>query len=490
MFDQLGEKLEGVFRKLRGEVRLSEDNIKAAVREVRMALLEADVSFKVVKDFVAAVREQAVGAEVLKSVRPGQQFIKIVHDELVAMMGGRVEPLKIQKGQLNSILLLGLQGSGKTTFSGKFALFCKKQGFNPILVACDVHRPAAVEQLKVVGQGVGVPVFEMGAGRPAPKIAQAGLAEAKRQGCDLAIFDTAGRLHIDEVRMEELESLKKVVQPRHSLLVVDAMTGQDAVHSAERFNEDIGIDGVCLTKLDGDARGGAALSIRAVTGRPIYFAGIGERSEDLEAFHPDRMASRILGMGDVLTLVEKAQEDFDQDEAEAMQKKLKREQFSLQDFLDQLTRVKKMGSLKNLMGMIPGLGAQMKDMDIDDDDFKPMEALILSMTPAEREHPEILTGSRRKRIAKGSGRDVAELNGLLKEFQSMRKMMSQVMRMGGGGGGMGGLAKLFGGGMPGGAGPTGGAVNQKRAAAGDSMGQKMKPKHRRKRKTKKTQKRR
>ena len=490
MFDALGEKFEAVFKKLRGESRLSEENIKTAMREVRMALLEADVNFKVVRDFTQTVSEKALGVEVLKSVRPGQMFVKIVHDEMVAMMGGETQNFELQRGgKMATILLLGLQGSGKTTFAGKLAARCQKGGWKPLLVGCDIYRPAAIEQLHVVGKAIGVPVFDMGLKTPAPKVAEGGLAEAKRLGCDLVIVDTAGRLHIDEIKMDELEAIKKAIQPRYSFLVADAMTGQDAVNSASFFDSQIGIDGVCLTKLDGDARGGAALSIRAVTGKPIYFVGLGEKSEDLEPFHPDRMASRILGMGDVLTLVEKAQENFDADQAEEMQKKLKKEQFTLQDFIDQMQRVKKMGSFKSILGMLPGIGSAIKNIDIPDDAFKPMEALIRSMTPAEREKPEMIDGSRRKRIAAGSGRTVQELNDMIKEFMGMRKMMSQMM---GGGGGM--LRSLFGGG--GGGGGEGapqlparhGAFNQKNAAPGDPMAAKMKPKHRRKRDTKKNKK--
>ena len=490
MFDALGEKFESVFKRIRGEARLSEDNVKAAMREVRLALLEADVNFKVVKDFTGAVAEKAMGTDVLRSVRPGQMFVKIVYDEMVAMMGGQAHEFKLDKGQLSTILLLGLQGSGKTTFAGKLALRCKNGGWKPLLVACDIYRPAAIEQLHVVGKAVGVPVFDIGTGHPAPQVAAEGLAEARRRGCDLVIIDTAGRLHIDEVKMDELQAIKTLAKPQYTFLVADAMTGQDAVNSASHFDGDVGIDGVCLTKLDGDARGGAALSIQAVTGKPIYFVGMGEKSDDLEVFHPDRMASRILGMGDVLTLVEKAQDTIDAKEAEEMQKKIRREQFTLQDFLDQMQKVKKMGSLKGLLGMIPGLGSQLKDLPIDDDSFKPMEAMIRSMTPKERDHPDLIDGARRKRIAAGSGTTVADINGLLKEFQASRKMMSQMMQMMGGGGGGGLLKGLFGGGGGGGAlpPPVGGAANQRRAAAGDPLGQKMKPKHRRIRDTKKNRK--
>jgi signal recognition particle subunit SRP54 len=499
MFDELGDKLSGVFRKLRGEARISEENIRDAVREVRLALLDADVNLKVVKQFIGAVREKALGEEVLKSIKPGQQFIKVVHDELVSMMGGEAASFELKKGHLNTILLLGLQGSGKTTFSGKLALRYKSLGFNPLLVACDIHRPAAVQQLQVVGRNLEVPVFDRGTGTPAPEVARAGLDHAKRNGSDLVIFDTAGRLHIDEVRMEELQEIKATVNPYFSFFVADAMTGSDAVNSARSFHEGVGIDGVCLTKLDGDARGGAALSIRAITGKPIYFVGLGEKSEDLEPFHPDRMASRILGMGDVLTLVEKAQEQIDQDQAEEMQKKLRKQTFSLQDFLDQMKQVKKMGSIKSLMNMIPGMRDMMKEVgdDIKDDMMKPMEAMILSMTLVERENPEIIDGSRRKRISSGSGTTPADLNGMLKEFFQMRKMMGQMMRMGGMGGvmkkgvgellqGKGGsgdeevAAKIAAGGIP------RGAFNQRAGrSAGDPFAEKQKPKHRRKSKSRK-----
>ncbi|MCE5231557.1 signal recognition particle protein [bacterium] len=485
MFDALGDKLNGVFKKLRGEARLTEENMAAAVREVRLALLEADVNFKVVRDFTAAVREKALGAEVLGSLRPAQQFVGIVHQELVALLGGEVAPFELSKGRVNVILLLGLQGSGKTTLAGKLALRMKKEGLSPLLVACDIHRPAAVDQLKVVGAGVGVPVFEMGTSKPAPEIAERGLAEAKRNGNNLVIVDTAGRLHIDEVKMDELQEIKARVKPHYAFFVADAMTGQDAVVSAERFAEGIGIDGVCLTKMDGDARGGAALSVKSVTGKPIYFVGVGEKSDELEPFYPDRMASRILGMGDVLTLVEKAQEQVDQKEAEEMQKKLKKGNFSLQDFLDQTQRVKKMGSLKSLLGMIPGLGQALKGIEIDDDMMKPMEAIIHSMTPAERENPDVIDGSRRKRIAKGSGRDPAEINSLIKEFNGMRAMMSQMM-----GGGMGGMMRqMMGGGAAPAQMPRGGAFGQKTGRSeADTAGQKLKPKHRRKQDSKKNKK--
>ena len=511
MFEALGDKFGDVFQRLRGEAQLTEENIKDAMRDVRMALLEADVNFKVVKDFTAAVREKALGQEVTRSVRAGQMFVKIVHDELVLMMGGTVEAptlaegevpslpsqgakLELEKGKFQTILLLGLQGSGKTTFSGKLALRLKKEGFNPLLVACDLVRPAAVEQLKVVGRNVGVPVFEMGTEHPAHEVAAAGVAQGRTQGHDIVIVDTAGRLHIDEVRMSELEAVKAAVAPRYSFFVADAMTGQDAVNSASHFNEGIGIDGVVLTKLDGDARGGAALSIRAVTGKPIYFVGVGEKADDLELFHPDRMASRILGMGDVISLVEKAQEVVDEKEALEMQKKLKREEFDLADFLDQMKKIKKMGSLSGLMKMIPGMGQMLKQVGpISDDAMKPFESMIQSMTPWERAHPDQITGARKKRIALGSGHTQQEVNALLTEFQNMRKMMSQMMNMSG-------MMKGMMGGMkgrdPNGPPPSpeeqeamarrmmaqrGGAMGQKAGQNGLDAA-KNKPKHRRKKK--------
>jgi signal recognition particle subunit SRP54 len=474
MFDTLSEKFENVFKSLRGEARLTEENIRDAMREVRVALLDADVNYKVVKDFTKAVTEKAVGTETLRSVRPSQQVIKIVNDELIEMMGGAPAEFALQRGQMQVIMLLGLQGAGKTTFAGKLALYCKKQGYNPLLVACDIYRPAAIRQLEVVGAGVDVPVFQLGTDVPAPEIAARGIEEAKRQGRDLVIVDTAGRLHIDEVKMDELTALKEAVKPKYAFLVADAMTGQDAVNSATAFHESVGIDGVCLTKIDGDARGGAALSIRAVTGKPIYFVGTGEKSDDLEPFYPDRIASRILGMGDVVSLVEKAQESFDEQEAMALQKKMKREEFSLQDFLEQMQKVKKMGSLGSLMKMIPGMGSLTRGMEIDDDAFKPMEAMIHSMTPAERDNVELIDASRRKRIARGSGASVADVNGLLEQFKQTRKMMSQVLKMG----------PRQAAAMARGGGSTAGS-----AGSGPNGAVKVKPKHRRKRTTKKDKKR-
>ncbi len=428
MFESLGDKLEGVFRKLSGTGAISESNIKDAVRQTRLALLEADVNFKVVKEFTAHVTEKALGAEVLSNVRPGDMFVKILHDELVQMLGGTPAEFSMPPDKLNTIVLLGLQGSGKTTFSGKLAQRFIKEGLKPLLVACDIYRPAAIDQLKVVSKAVGAAFFEMGTA-PVVKIASAAMDKAVREGYNAVIFDTAGRLHIDEVKMDELQGLKKVVKPAFTFLVADATTGQDAVNSAEAFTSMVGIDGVCLTKLDGDARGGAALSIKKVTGKPIVFAGTGEKPENLEFFHPDRMAGRILGMGDVVSLVEKASEVIDEKQALAMQKKIRKQNFSFQDFLDHMKMIKRMGSLKDLMGMIPGVGKLMRENEdaFDEKQFGRFEAMIHSMTPQEREYPDILNGSRRVRIAKGSGNSVDTVNQMIKEFNQARKMMKTMM---------------------------------------------------------------
>ena len=426
MFENLGEKFDSVFKRLRGEATITEKNIRDAMREIKLALLEADVNFNVVRDFTKRVTEKAAGREVLSSVTPGQQVVKIVHDELVHMMGDKAAPFELHQSRLNKVLLLGLQGSGKTTFSGKLGKWCLKQNWKPLLVACDVYRPAAINQLKIVGEQVGIPVFEMGQDKPL-KIVKKAERLAEEQGKNLMIVDTAGRLHVDEVKMDELKALKDYLKPEYTFLVADAMTGQDAVKSASSFDEEVGIDAVCLTKLDGDARGGAALSIRAVTGKPILFSGIGEKFEDLEKFHPDRMASRILGMGDVVTLVEKAQDAFDEKQAEEMTKKIMRQTFTFQDFLEQMKQVRKMGSMKDLMSMIPGVGRQMKDVDLDESEFGRVEAIILSMTPRERNHPEILNGSRRKRIAQGAGATIQDVNGLIRQFDQAKKMMQKMM---------------------------------------------------------------
>lgn len=443
MFESLGRKLQDVARSVSGQGAITEKNIQDALREVRLALLEADVHFKVARDFVAHAREKALGAEVLRGVNPGQQFIKIVHDELVQMMGAQAAPFDLDRGKINVVVLLGLQGAGKTTFAAKLARYLRDKGkWKPMLVACDIYRPAAIHQLQTVGAQVGIPVFQQGADRPVVRIAQAAIDQARADSCDLVIVDTAGRLHVDEMRMDELQGLRDAVQPRFTFLVADAMTGQDAVNSAGVFHEQVGIDGVCLTKLDGDARGGAALSIRAVTGRPIYFAGVGEHLDELEVFHPDRMAQRILGMGDVLTLVEKAQETFDEEEALAMQRKIRKESFTLDDFLGQMRKMKKMGSMTKLMKFIPGMGQLMDQVDEGqmESELSHTEAIINSMTPMERNTPSILNGSRRARIAKGSGMGVADVNRLLKDFEMARKMMKEML----GGGGM--QAALAGGG--------------------------------------------
>lgn len=436
MFENLGRRLEGIFRKLRGMGTLSEANIRDAVREVRLALLEADVNFKVVKDFTRQVTERAIGREVLTSVTPGQQFVKIIHDGLVEAMGGRAQPPEFDPNKLNIVLLLGLQGSGKTTFAGKLARRMTKQGFKPMLVACDIHRAAAVRQIEVVGRQVGVPVYSLPGSTAPSTIARKAIEEAERQAIDLVIIDTAGRLHIDEVKMEELTTIKAAVRPTHIFLVADAMTGQDAVNSATRFHESVGIDGVCLTKLDGDARGGAALSIRQVTGKPIMLVGIGEKPDDLEVFHPDRMAQRILGMGDVLTLVEKAQETFDTEQAVEMQKKLRKQTFTLADFLSQLRQVKKMGSLTDLLKYIPGLGSQIPEGAVDEKDLAHIEAIISSMTQLEREMPHLMDASRKRRVAAGSGTTVADVNSLLKQFEETKKMLRRFMGAGGSAGGL------------------------------------------------------
>jgi len=441
MFDNLGDKLTGVFKKLRGQAAISESNIQDALKDVKMALLEADVNFKVVRDFTARVKEKALGLEVLNSVKPGQQFIKIVNDELVELLGGQPREWKLdQQKNPGVVMMLGLQGSGKTTFCGKLARRFAKEGRKPMLVACDVYRPAAIMQLEVVGKGVGVPVFQMGQINVL-EIAKGAFAAAKEQGRDTLIFDTAGRLHIDEVKMEELVGLKEFIKPDFAFLVADAMTGQDAVNSAEAFHAQVGIDGVCLTKMDGDARGGAALSIHAVTGRPITFIGVGEKSDDLEPFRPESVVSRMLGMGDIVQLVERAQEVVDEKDAEELARKMRKQQFTLADFLKQLQSIKKMGSLTKLLGLIPGMN-QLKNLDVSDKDLARIEAMILSMTPKERDNPDILDGSRRKRIATGSGSTIPQINQLLMQFQQMKVMMSKMMGM------MGPMSAMAGAGGP------------------------------------------
>lgn len=425
-FDNLMEKLQGTFKKLRGKGKVSEADVKAAMREVRLALLEADVNFKVVKDFVGKVSERAVGAEVLESLTPAQHIIKIVREELVALMGGEHERLKIASKPPTVIMMVGLQGAGKTTASAKLAANLKKKGKRPLLVACDIYRPAAIQQLQVVGGQVETPVFTMGEIDPV-EIAREAVKHAKDHGNDIVILDTAGRLHIDEALMGELQSIKETVEPDEILLVLDSMTGQDAVNVAESFHEQLDITGVILTKLDGDARGGAALSVRAVTGKPIKFAGMGEKMTDLEEFHPDRMASRILGMGDVLTLIDKAQDAFDEKQAKELEEKLRKNQFTFEEFLGQLHQMKKMGPLSQIVGMLPGVNAQaLEGAEIDDRKLDRIEAIILSMTPQERRNPGIINASRKQRIAKGSGMKVQDVNALMKQFQMMQKMFKQM----------------------------------------------------------------
>ncbi len=423
-FEGLSDKLSAVFKKLKSKGKLTPDDIKVSMREVRLALLEADVNYKVVKDFVNSVSERAVGSEVLESLTPAQQVVKIVNDELVKLMGSENSRINMPSKPPCVIMMVGLQGSGKTTHCAKLAKHFKAQGHRPLLVACDVYRPAAIDQLKIVGSQAEVPVFEMGQTEPL-KIAKNALSHAKDYGNDIVIIDTAGRLHIDEELMAELKGLKENIDVNEILLVVDAMTGQDAVNVAQSFNELLNIDGVILTKLDGDTRGGAALSVLAVTGKPIKFSGIGEKLDDIEPFHPERMASRILGMGDVLTLVEKAQASIDEKKADEMVKKLKENSFDMNDLYDQMQQIRKMGPLKQIIGMLPGVGKQLKDEDIDERQLYKIEAMITSMTPSERSNPKIINPSRKRRIAAGSGTKVEDINRLLKQFEQMQKMMKQ-----------------------------------------------------------------
>jgi len=431
-FEGLSDRLQEVFRKLRGKGKISEEDVKLAMREVRLALLEADVNYKVVKNFVATVSERAVGQEVIQSVTPGQQIVKIVYDEMTQLMGGSETKLNLSSKPPTVIMAVGLQGAGKTTTVAKLARNLVKQGRRPLMVAADVYRPAAIKQLQVLGEQLNVPVFSMGQGNPV-NIAKASMEYAHSNNRDIVIIDTAGRLHINEELMDELVQIQEAVEPHETLLVVDSMTGQDAVTVAESFNEQLGITGLILTKLDGDTRGGAALSVKAVTGRPIKLVGMGEKLDALETFYPDRMASRILGMGDILSLVEKAQENFDEQKAREMEMKIRKQEFSLEDFLDQMQQVKKMGPLQDLLGMIPGMGKQMKGMDaqIDEKEMLHVEAIIKSMTIQERRNPTILNGSRKKRIAAGSGTRVQDVNRLLKQFEESRKLMKQLTDAGG-----------------------------------------------------------
>lgn len=424
-FEGLSEKLNNVFRKLKGRGTLNENDVKEAMREVKMALLEADVNYKVVKDFVAKVSERAVGSDVLASLTPGQQVVKIVNDELVALMGGHNEKLNIPSKPPCIIMMCGLQGSGKTTHCAKLAKYLKEQGKRPILAACDVYRPAAIEQLKVVGEKADVKVFEMGQINPVT-IAKEAVKHAKDYGNDVVILDTAGRLHIDEELMDELKNIKAETSPNEIILVVDAMTGQDAVNAAQAFDDALGIDSVLMSKLDSDTRGGAALSVLAVTGKPIKFVGTGEKLGDFEPFHPERMASRILGMGDMLTLIERAETSFDEQEAKKLADKLRENEFDLTDLMDQMRQIRKMGPIKQIIGMLPGVGDKVKDANIDDSQLNRIEAMITSMTPAERAKPSIINPSRKKRIAAGSGNSVADVNRLLRQFEQMQKMMKQL----------------------------------------------------------------
>lgn len=431
-FDNLTEKLQNVFKNLRSKGRLTEEDVKVALKEVKMALLEADVNFKVVKNFVKTVQERAVGQDVLNSLTPGQMVIKLVNEELVNLMGSETTEIALKpSNEISVILMCGLQGAGKTTTTAKIAGKLKQKGRVPLLVACDVYRPAAVEQLQINGEKQGVEVFAMGTSHKPVDIAKAALEHAAKNKNNVVILDTAGRLHIDEGMMEELEEIKANVMIDQSLLVVDAMTGQDAVNVASTFNEKIGIDGVILTKLDGDTRGGAALSIKAVTGCPILYVGMGEKLSDLEQFHPDRMASRILGMGDVLTLIEKAEAEIDEDKAREMEKKFRKAEFDFNDFLDQMAQMKKMGGIQSILSMLPGMGLP-ADLEIDDSIFKNIEAIIYSMTLEERGNPALINPSRKRRIAKGAGVDISEVNKLMKQYEQSKKMMKQMSGMMGG----------------------------------------------------------
>ena len=449
-FEGLTEKLNATFKKLRGKGRLTENDVREAMREVRLALLEADVSYKVVKEFVATVTERAIGTDVLDSLTPAQQVVKIVNEELTKLMGGANAKLAMANNGPTVVMMVGLQGAGKTTTTAKLAGLMRRQYTKrPLLAACDVYRPAAIEQLKVVGGQMELPVFEQGQGDPV-KIAENAIRHAREYGSDMVFLDTAGRLHVDENLMDELKRMKAAVRPNEILLVVDAMTGQDAVNAAAAFDEALGIDGVILTKLDGDARGGAALSIRATTGKPIKFVGTGEKLDMIEPFHPDRMASRILGMGDMLSFIEKAEQNFDAKQAAKMEEKLRKNRFTLQDYYDQMQQLKSMGDLNQLAAMMPGnLGRQLQGAQIDEKQFARMEAIILSMTPQERENPQILGASRKKRIAAGCGQQVVDVNRLLKQFEQMQQMIKQMSKGGmlggmGGRGGLGGFGRMHG----------------------------------------------
>ena len=447
-FDSLSEKLQNVFKNLRSKGRLTEDDVKTALKEVKMALLEADVNFRVVKKFVKDVQERAIGQDVMSGLNPGQMVIKIVNEEMVKLMGSETTEIAFRPGkELTVIMMVGLQGAGKTTTTAKIAGKLKTKGKKTLLAACDVYRPAAIEQLQINGEKQGVEVFSMGNKNKPADIAKAAVEHAKKEDCNVLIIDTAGRLHVDEEMMDELVEIKEAVDVFQTILVVDAMTGQDAVNVASTFNDKIGIDGVVLTKLDGDTRGGAALSIRAVTGKPILYAGMGEKLSDLEQFYPDRMASRILGMGDVMSLIEKAQANIDEEKAKAMEQKMKKAQFDFNDYLDSMEQMRNMGGISSILNMLPGVGAKMKGQDlesmVDEKDMARKEAIVLSMTPKERENPDLINPSRKQRIAKGAGVDIAEVNRFIKQFEQSRKMMKQMTGMVGKGGKRGGFKLPF-----------------------------------------------
>ena len=443
-FESLSEKLQNVFKNLRGRGRLSENDVKAAMKEVKLALLEADVNFKVVKQFIKAVEERAIGQDVMNSLTPGQQVIKIVNEEMIALMGAETTEITIKPaGEMTVIMMVGLQGAGKTTTAAKLAGKFKAKGYQPLLVGCDIYRPAAIEQLKINGEKQGVPVFTMGNTHSPVDISKAAIEHAKKNKNNIVIIDTAGRLHIDESMMDELVQIKENVNIDYSVLVVDAMTGQDAVNVAKTFDERLDVYGVILTKMDGDTRGGAALSIKSVTGKPILYVGMGEKLSDLEQFHPDRMASRILGMGDILTLIEKAELEYEEEKAKELSKKIKKAEFDFNDFLEQMQQLKKMGGINGLLGMLPGMGAKADALaEVDDKQVARIEAIVLSMSAQERANPSILNPSRKNRIAKGAGVDIAEVNRIVKQFDQMKKMMKSMSGLTGGkkrGGGLGGL---------------------------------------------------
>lgn len=442
MFDNLSNKLDRAFKTLKGQGSITEINVAQTIKEVRRALVDADVNYKVAKTVTDNIKEKAMGRDVLIAVSPGQLMVKIMHEELTELMGGEKQDINL-KGEPAIILISGLQGSGKTTFTGKLANYIKRQGRSVMVAACDVYRPAAITQLQVLAEQVGVEAYTEPENKNPVQIALNAIEHAKKTHKKVVIIDTAGRLAVDEAMMKEIEEIKKAIKPTETLFVVDSMTGQDAVNTAKTFNERINFDGVVLTKLDGDSRGGAALSIRAVVEKPIKFISTGEKMEALDLFYPDRMAQRILGMGDVISLVERAQQAFDEDEAKRINKKIRKNQFNFDDFLTQLEQIKKMGDIKDLVGMIPGVGKALKDVEIDDNAFKPIEAIIKSMTPAERENPDMISGSRRARIAKGSGTDITQVNNLMKQFNDMRKMMRSMNKMAGKRGGLGNLANML-----------------------------------------------